>query len=269
MLKTLLMTGAAGTVGKALRPMLTEIAETVILSDLEEIDGLAPHERFVACDLGDRDAVWKLIEGVDGILHLGGISVEKPFDLILNANILGLYNLYEGARRNGMPRIIFASSNHTIGYYPREERIDTRVPMRPDSFYGVSKCFGENLATMYFYKFGQETLSVRIGACFEAPGDPSMLATWLSARDLLSLCKRGFEAARVAHTVIYGVSDNEEMWWDNSAATFLGWQPQDSADPWRAEVLEAAAKADPRDPATLYQGGTFAAAGHPEDELNA
>ncbi len=185
--------GAAGGVGQALRPLLSQIAEAVVLSDITSINDLRPNERFVACDLADRGGVEALVTGVDGIIHLGGISLEKPFDLILQGNIVGLYNLYEAARAAGKPRIVFASSNHTIGYYRRDERIDSAVPTRPDPLYGVSKVYGEALASLYFDKFGQETLSVRIGSCFPEPRNPRMLATWFSARDLMTLCSRAFE----------------------------------------------------------------------------
>lgn len=265
MLRSLLLTGAAGGVGKAIRPLLKQLAEKVVLSDMVEMSDLAPHESFVKCDLSNRAEVDIAVAGVDGIIHLGGISVEKPFELILKGNIEGVYNLYEAARHNGMPRIVFASSNHTIGYYRRDEKLNGHSLMRPDSLYGVSKCFGENLASFYFDKFGQETLSVRIGSLTEKPQTTRMLATWLSAGDFVQLCERGFEAPRLGHAMVYGASNNEETWWDNSSASFLGWKPQDSSAKWRAEVLLKAGKEDPKDPAHIYQGGVFTTFGHPAD----
>jgi len=265
MLKKLLLTGAGGGLGKRIRPMLAEIAGEVILSDIGEIADLAPHETFKRCDLADAAAVADLVKGVDGIIHLGGISVERPFDLILQGNIVGVYNLYEAARNSGKPRIVFASSNHVTGYYRRDEYIDSAVYPKPDTLYGVSKVFGEAMASLYFDKFGQETLSVRIGACYDKPLNARMLATWLSPRDFISLCRRAFQAPRLGHAVIYGVSANEEMWWDNRNAAFLGWTPQDSAAVWRAE-MEAIPAGDPADPANVYQGGSFVTAGHPADD---
>ena len=266
MLKTLLMTGAAGGVGQALRPLLPRIAETVLLSDIVEIADLARHERFQLCDLADAGAVDALLDGVDGVIHLGGISIEKPFDMILAGNIVGVYNLFEAARHRGKPRIIFASSNHVIGFYRRDERLDSTVLPRPDSLYGVSKAFGENLASFYFDKFGQECLSIRIGSCFPKPKNPRMLATWLDVEDLLDLCGRAFTAPRLGHTIVYGASNNDEVWWDNRNAAFLGWQPKGSSAKWRAEVLANAAPENPADPAVIYQGGAFVSAGHPADE---
>ncbi len=265
MLRKLLMTGAAGGVGKAIRPLLPQIAESVVLSDLAAIDDLAGHETFANCDLADRGAVDGLFDGVDGVIHLGGISTENTFDRILRSNFLGTYNLFEAARNNGRPRIIFASSNHVIGYYRRDQRLDSTVVPKPDSFYGVSKAFGENLASMYFDKFGQECLSIRIGSCFPKPRNPRMLATWLAVEDLCDLCARAFEAPRLGNTIVYGASDNDESWWDNRNAAFLGWRPRHSSAKWRAETLEQAPPEDPADPAVVFQGGGFAAAGHPED----
>ncbi|WP_320201959.1 NAD-dependent epimerase/dehydratase family protein [Agrobacterium sp. rho-13.3] len=265
MLKTLLLTGAAGGVGKAVRPLLTGLAEKVVLSDLVDITDLAAHESFVKCDLSNRAEVDAAVAGVDGIIHLGGISVEKPFELILKGNIEGVYNLYEAARHNGQPRIIFASSNHTIGYHTRDEKLDSTSQVRPDSLYGVSKCFGENLASFYFDKFGQETLSVRIGSLTPKPQTTRMLATWFSVEDFVSLCARAFEAPRLGNAVVYGASNNDESWWDNGNVSFLGWKPQDSSAKWRAEVLAQAGKEDPKDPAIIYQGGVFTTYGHPAD----
>ncbi|QCI98079.1 NAD-dependent epimerase/dehydratase family protein [Agrobacterium larrymoorei] len=266
MLKTLLLTGAAGGVGKAIRPHLKGLAEKVVLSDLVEVTDLAPHETFIKCELSNRAEVDAAVAGVDGIIHLGGISVERPFELILKGNIEGVYNLYEAARHNGKPRIIFASSNHTIGFYRRDEKLDRDSPVRPDSLYGVSKCFGENLASFYFDKFGQETLSVRIGSCTPQPTTTRMLATWLSVEDLTLLCARAFEAPRLGNAIVYGASNNAESWWDNCKASFLGWQPKDSAAEWRAELLAEIGAEDPKDPAVIYQGGGFTALPHPADK---
>ncbi|MES1955371.1 NAD-dependent epimerase/dehydratase family protein [Salinisphaera hydrothermalis] len=266
MLERLLLTGAAGGVGTALRPLVSRFANHVVLSDRQPISDTADHESSAACDLADRAAVADLVSGCDGIIHLGGVSVEKPFDQILDANIVGAYNLFEAARAHGQPRIVFASSNHVIGYYRRDQRLDAHALPRPDSLYGVSKAFGENLASLYFDKFGQECLSIRIGSCFEQPKNPRMLATWLAAEDLADLCARAFEAPRLGNAVVYGASDNDEIWWDNSAVTFLGWRPRHSSSRWRESVLANAEPEDPNDPAVIYQGGGFAAAGHPDDD---
>jgi len=265
-LEKLLLTGAAGGLATLLRPHLSGIARQVVLSDIVDITDLAPHERFVACDVSDYDAVTGLFDGVDGVIHLGGVSIEKPWEMILKANIEGAYNIFEAARHNGQPRIIFASSNHAIGYYRREERLDSRSVPKPDTLYGLSKAFGENLASLYYDKFGQECLAVRIGSCFDKPKNPRMLATWMAVEDFADLVARTFAAPRLAYTIVYGASANDESWWDNRDAAFLGWTPKHTSAKWRAEVMDEAAPEAPTDPAVIYQGGAFVALGHPDDE---
>ncbi|MFC3282999.1 NAD-dependent epimerase/dehydratase family protein [Litchfieldella rifensis] len=266
MLNRILVTGAAGGLGSSLRPHLSRLAYHVRLSDIVDLEPADSHEEIVKADLSDMQAVDALVDGCDGIIHLGGVSVERSWDNILPANIMGTYNVYEAARKHGKPRIVFASSNHTIGFYTRDTRLDTEVTHRPDSLYGVSKCFGENLASLYHDKFGMETLSVRIGSCFDKPADTRMMATWLSLRDFVSLLERAFVTPRLAHTVIYGASNNSEQWWDNSKAGFLGWVPQDSSEEWRHETEEKDKNIRADDPAVIYQGGKFTALGHPDDK---
>jgi uronate dehydrogenase len=267
MLNRLLVTGAAGGVGQATRPYLSRLAKTVRLSDIADLGEPAAHEELVTCDLADAKAVHDLVSGCDGIIHLGGVSVEKPWNSILQSNIVGTYNMYESARHLGKPRIVFASSNHTIGFYERTRKLDTQVPRRPDSLYGVSKCFGEDLASLYHDKFGIETLNVRIGSCFPKPKDRRMMATWLSVEDFMRLMQRAFAAPKLGCTVVYGASDNTEKWWDNGASAFLGWAPQDSSEPWRDEVEAEDTGLRPDDPAVIYQGGKFVTFGHPDDEV--
>lgn len=265
MLNRILVTGAAGGLGKSLRPHLKTLAKHVRLSDIAPLDNAQPGEELVQADLSDRRAVDELVRGCDGIIHLGGMSVESPWNDILNANIVGTYNLFEAARQHGKPRIVFASSNHAIGFYDRHQRIDSQVPQRPDSLYGVSKCFGENLASLYHDKFGVETLSVRIGSCFDKPADTRMMATWLSLNDFVNLLQRAFVTPRLGYAVVYGASNNAEQWWDNCHAGFLGWVPKDSSEPWREETEHRDRDLDCNDESVRYHGGKFAAIGHPDD----
>ena len=262
-IENLLVTGAAGGIATALRPLLPAFAERVVLSDIASVAALGPHESFIACNLADAAAVNELVQGMDAIIHLGGISVEKPFAMILDGNIVGAYNLFEAARNAGRPRIVFASSNHVVGFHRRDQRLDASAPPLPDTLYGVSKAFGEALASYYHDKFGQECLSVRIGSCFPAPIDRRMLATWLAIEDFADLCACALLAPRLGHTLIYGVSDNDESWWDNREATFLGWRPKHSSARWRADLMERMPPQDPTSPAVVYQGGQFCVIGHP------
>ena len=259
MLNKLLVTGAAGGLGTLMRERLGAVGRSLRLSDITHMEPGGPEAEFVRCDLADPDAVKALVEGCDGILHLGGVSVEKSFETILPANIVGVYNLYEAARAHKMPRILFASSNHTIGYYTQDTHLTPDVPMRPDGLYGVSKCFGEAVAHLYHDKFGQETAILRIGSCFPEPRDHRMLSTWMSPDDFARLIDCVFRVPRLGCPVIWGVSDNDARWWDNSANAFLGWRPKDNSEAYRAKIDSAMERPAASAPDAVYQGGKFTA----------
>lgn len=259
MLERLLITGAAGGLGRMVRGRLGHVARRLRLSDIAPIEGAGAGVETVACDLADGAAIRDLVEGCDGILHLGGISVEDSFERILAANIAGVYNLYEAARAHGRPRILFASSNHAIGFYRQDQHLTADMPQRPDGLYGVSKCFGEAIASLYHDKFGQETAVVRIGSCFPEPRDHRMLATWLSEDDFVALIARVFAVPRLGCPVIWGVSDNDRRWWDNAAAGFLGWRPTDNAERFAAAIEARLARPAPDAVEAVYQGGKFVA----------
>jgi len=264
-MQQVLMTGAAGGIGTLLRPLLPELKVRMRLSDVTAPSG-GPEagEDWVMADLTDYDAVARAVEGCDAILHFGGISTENRADLIHEVNVKGTYNLYEAARKAGVKRILFASSNHVIGFHPRDTLLDADAEMLPDSMYGVSKAYGEALARYYWKKFGIESLLLRIGSCFPEPKDRRMMATWMSDRDMLRLIETMIFAPRLGCPVVYGVSANRECWWDNSKASYLGWQPQDSSEQFAAKFADFE-PGDPEDPAVKYQGGGFAKAGHFED----
>jgi uronate dehydrogenase len=261
----LLLTGAAGGLGKVLRQAARPWTRVLRITDREALAAADAREEAVACDLADRAAVVALTRDVDAILHFGGISVETRFDDILQSNIVGTYNIYEGARRNGVKRVVFASSNHVTGFYRQDERIDTEAPMRPDGLYGVSKCFGENLSRFYFDRHGIETVALRIGSSFPAPRDRRMLSTFLSYDDLTELVRVSLSTPKVGHTVIFGVSDNTRKWWDNSRAQHLGFRARDNAERERERIEREVPPPAPDDPAALYQGGSFTHAGPFED----
>ncbi|MFC6489462.1 NAD-dependent epimerase/dehydratase family protein [Nitratireductor sp. GCM10026969] len=256
MLKRLLITGAGGNLGKLARQRLAGLAETLRLSDIGDLGPAAAHEECVQCDLGDKEAVYRLVEGCDGIVHLGGKSVEGPFSVISNANIHGTFHIYEAARRAGCNRIFLASSNHVIGMYTQDQHLDHAAIPRPDTLYGLSKHFAEGLARMYYDRFGMETAIVRIGSCFPKPKDRRMLATWLSPDDFVSLVERVFAVPRLRCPTLYGISDNDERWWDNSHAAYIGWRPKDNSAVYRDEVEAGPAPAKDA-PEAVYQGGKF------------
>ena len=260
----LLLTGAAGGLGTALRERLKANCDVLRLSDKNAFGDALPGEEIALADLADAAAVHAAVAGCDAIVHLGGISVEAPFEAILQANILGVYHLYEAARQHGVKRVVFASSNHVVGFYKQSETITADHPPRPDSFYGLSKAYGEDLSRFYFDRYGIETACVRIGSSFPEPRDRRMLATWMSYDDLERLVVASLTAPVVGHSIIYGMGDNTTTWWDNTLARHIGYRPQDSSEPFRAKVEAADPHPDLSDPAVIYQGGPFVRTGPSE-----
>lgn len=256
-MRRLLITGAAGQLGQVMRKRLAPLAETICVADLAPLNPLGRSEECMSCDLSDAAAVDKMVAGCKGIVHLGGVSVERPFDQIVGGNIVGLYNLYEAARAHGQPRIVFASSNDSIGYHPQSERLGPDTPFRPDGLYAVSKCFGEALVRMYFDKFGQETALVRIGSCTPEPTSCRTLSTWLSHDDFAALIEAIVRAPALGCPVIWGSSANDANWRDNSHLGWLGWKPRDNAEVFRACIATHTAKPDPGDPMIRFQGSAF------------
>lgn len=263
-MKRLLITGAAGGLGSVCRKRLAHMADTLRLSDVADLGEAGPNEELVQCDISDKAAVERLVEGCDGIIHLGGRSTEDSWEVIRAANIDGMFNLYEAARKHGNPRIVFASSNHAIGYHKQTEQLDADARTRPDGLYGVSKVFGEAIASMYHDKFGIETACVRIGSCFPEPENQRMMATWLSYDDFVSLIERIYAVPVLGCPIIYGASDNDVSWWDNGKVGYLGWRPQDNSEAFRAKV-DAQPRPNPDAPDAVYQGGMFTANGIFED----
>ena len=258
----LLLTGAAGHLGREMRPRLKAYCDTLRVSHRSDaIDPAGPGEELAVADLADKAAVMAMLDGVDAVVHLGGVSTEQTWESILDGNIVGMVHLYEAARRHGVKRIVFASSNHVTGFYRQDEVVSPRDPVRPDGFYGLSKCFGENLAQLYWDRFGIETVSVRIGSSFAAPRDRRMLATWMSFDDTERLIVAALTAPVVGHSIIYGMSDNATTWWDNTSARHIGYRPQDSSDVFRSEVEARQQTVDLDDPAVRYQGGAFVRTG--------
>lgn len=265
----LLLTGAAGGIGRQLRPRLRAHCATLRVSDIGPLGAAAPGEELAPCRLEDRAAVEALLHGVDAVVHLGGISVEDRWQPILEANIVGVYHLYEAARRQGTRRIVFASSNHVTGFYGQHETIDALAPPRPDGLYGVSKAFGETLSRLYWDRYGIQTVCLRIGSVTPAPENRRMLATWLSIDDLERLVLASLRTPVAGHSIVFGISDNLVRWWDNRHAAHIGYRPQDSSEPWRAQI-EAAEPPwlDAGDPVVARQGGRFVRLG-PFDDLPA
>ncbi|XWN34487.1 MAG: NAD(P)-dependent oxidoreductase [Devosia sp.] len=249
-----------------LRPLL-RARYRVILSDLAPtLDGLAGGETYRQVDLTDRDAVRDLMQDADGLVHLGGQSVEADWDTVHAPNIQGLYNVFAACHENGIERVIFASSNHAVGFYPRVRRIGVDQAVRPDGFYGVSKAFGEALGSLYADKHGMRVMSIRIGNIAERPADHRRLSIWQHPDDLMQLIVIGLEHPDIHHAIVYGASHNERAWWDNGVAYALGYKPAHKAEDHVAYAMDQQAKLPADALGDRFQGGTFCSNGFTGDE---
>jgi uronate dehydrogenase len=264
-MKRVLITGAAGEIGTRLRTLLKPVYPKLVASDVRRPTDLRVDEVFEQVDLTDAAAVDALCRGIDGIVHLGGKSIEGTWEEILQSNIIGCYNLFEGARKARVKRVVFASSNHAVGFHSRQTTISNEAVPRPDSRYGVSKLFGEGLGALYAYKHGIGVTSLRIGNFADQPIDVRRLSIWLRPDDLVRLIRIGLERPGVVYEVVYGISDNARAWFDNSRAVALGYAPEGKSEPF-AEAVIAAEPKDGKSPvAEYYQGGTFCAAEYSAD----
>ena len=256
-MKKVALTGAAGQLGRVLRKALLERGV-----DLRSAAGSQPLEPMVEGedlmhgDLRDADVVDRLLAGVEILIHMAGTSVERPLPEIIENNLRALVEVYEGARRHGVKRIVFASSNHAIGMHPVESKLGLDCDFRPDGFYGLSKMWGEGLARLYWDKHGIESVCIRIGSCVEKPTEFRHLSTWLGFDDLLQLIDRSINAPALGFQVVWGVSANTRSYWDNAGAARLGYRPRQNAEDYAAEIL---AKPNPIGAiGQRYQGGSFA-----------
>jgi uronate dehydrogenase len=262
----ILITGAAGSLGSHLHQNLAHLAGTLRLTDIKPMGEAAANEEIVVCDLSDKAAAMAVTKDCDAILHFAGHPREQTPDEILTDTLPAACYIYEGARLNGCKRVIYASSIHAVGFCNVEDVPDTRVPQRPDTFYGLTKTFTENLASLYWDKYGLETVALRICSCFPEPADRRMLWSWLSFTDCVRLTEAALTAPRVGFSVIYGTSDNAQRGVSNIHASHIGFRPQDSADGFAADVMARTERPDPHARGTRVVGGHFAATGHPVDD---
>lgn len=255
--RKIVFTGASGGIGTMIRPLLAARYPGLVLSDKVKPDTLLPGETFVAADLTRPDEVAVAVEGAHSVIHFGGFSVEGPWDTILQANIIGCYNLFEAAQKAGVKRVVFASSNHAVGFHRRSQKIRTDVTTRPDSRYGVSKAFGEALGAMYADKHGLSVTCLRIGNVGPMPLDVRRLAIWLAPEDLVQLIGIGLDHPDIRYEIMYGASDNASSWWDNSNARKLGYRPTAKSEDHRAHAEAEQKKIGPDPVGDLFQGGAF------------
>ncbi|MFP7492682.1 NAD(P)-dependent oxidoreductase [Terribacillus saccharophilus] len=246
-----LVTGAAGHIGKNLVKAIHQDYE-LVLTDIKQDDELKEYGHFQQADLALLEDVAKLAEGVDAIVHLGGIATESTYEQINRNNFNGTYHVYEAAKKHGVKRIVFASSNHAVGFHPINQSIGPEAPHLPDTYYGASKAFAENLANMYHLKHAIETASLRIGSYLEKPAEHRNLNTWISVRDMNQLIVRCLEADKIATSVFYGVSSLHNAYFDNRDAAKIGYNPEDNPEDYRSEIENVKLEN-----VTDYIGGVF------------
>jgi len=256
-MKHILITGAAGQIGRALRAGLRGSYPLIRLADVAPMDAAGTGEDVCTTDIRDIAAVEKAMAGIDCVVHLAGASVESEWEKVLPLNIEGCYNVFEAARRQHVKRVVFASSNHAVGFHRRERFIDTSVVPRPDTRYGVSKVFGEAVGRLYADKYGLSVACLRIGT-FRNPDRPAearQLLTWISHRDMVQLVRRCIDYPDYHFVTVYGVSNNLRSRWDNTDAKFLGYRPQDDSEVYAAEIMASGAQEDPV--AVQFHGGFY------------
>ncbi len=256
MKQTIVITGAAGSVGGYLRQTMPGHYH-LRLSDIHEISDLKDNESFVRADVANADEMQQLLQGAYGVIHMGGIAKEHDWPSIQRVNIGGTVNLYEAARINHVQRVIVPSSNHAVGFYPRSQTITNDVPFRPDSRYGISKAFAELTGSLYADKYGIKTLAIRLGNVADKPVDRRRLSIWMSPRDLQQQVDIGLQHPDLHFAVVYGVSGNTRSWYDDKTAAALGYKPQDNAEDYAGEVLANSPPLDEHSLSDQMQGGDF------------
>ena len=257
-MKKLVLTGAAGRLGSYLRDPLSKMCDELVSTDIADApDILAANETYVQADLADLEAMVTLLEGADMVIHFGAIVDEAPFETLLGPNFIGAYNIWEAAYRNNVRRVVYASSIHAVGMHKKTDFIGIDAPHRPDTFYGLAKCFTEDLASMYWDKRGLESVCLRILSCAQVT-NPRAVGSWLSYDDSIQLVQRAIDTPITGFSVVYGVSNNDRAPVDNAKAQHLGFRPKDNAEQFAEKIYAEYGPLDPQDPANMCHGGPFA-----------
>jgi uronate dehydrogenase len=280
---TILITGAAGQIGSMLRTRLARPGRTLRLLDTAPMDtapldvppldpapvdtppldtappDTGPGEERVTASVTDLDAMTAACAGVDAVIHLAAIADEATWERIAAVNIEGTYVAFEAARRAGVPRVIYASSNHAVGFAPRSTfPVPDYAFPAPDTYYGVAKVTGEALAALYHHRYGMDAICLRILTCAEKPPGVRALSTWLSPDDAGRLFEACLTVAGPGFRVAYGVSANTRGGWVSLAeARALGYEPRDDAEAYAAEIIAEHGEPDPADPGLAHLGGEF------------
>lgn len=257
-LKKLVLTGAAGRLGSYLREPMTKLADELVSTDIvDDIGKLYAGESYIKGDLASLDDMMNVLEGADMVVHMGAYADEGPFEKLLGPNFVGAYNVWEAAYRHGLKRVVYGSSIHAVGMHPKNEFIGTDAPHRPDTFYGLAKCFAEDLGSMYWDKRGLESVHMRILSCAQVT-NARALGSWLSYDDLIQLVQRCIETPVTGFSIIYGVSDNDRVPVDNAKASFIGYRPKDNAEQFAKKILAEEPAMNNQDPTFMCHGGPFA-----------
>ena len=257
-MKKLVLTGAAGRLGSYLREPLTRMCDELVSTDIvADIGKLYDGESYVQADLTDLAAMEAILKDATMVVHFGAIGDEAPWDDILQSNIIGAYNVWEAAYRQGVKRVVYASSVHAVGMHLKTDTIGLDAPHKPDTYYGLAKCFAEDLASLYWDKRGIESVCMRIFSCAQATNARS-IGTWLSYGDLIHLVERSIDSPVVGFTKVWGISNNDRAVVDNSKAGHLGYRPKDNAEQFARDVFATTPHLDNKDLANLCIGGPFA-----------
>ncbi|WP_339640353.1 NAD(P)-dependent oxidoreductase [Jannaschia helgolandensis] len=258
-MKKIVLTGAAGRLGSYLREPLSKMCEDFVSSDIaDSVTNLAANETYVKADITDLDAMVALLEGADMVVHFGAVGDEAPMEVLWGPNFYGAYTVWEAAYRNKLRRVVYASSIHAVGMHKKTDFIDIDAPHKPDTFYGLAKCFAEDLASLYWDKRGLESVCMRILSCAQ-PTNSRAVGTWLSYDDLIHMVERAITTPITGFSVVYGVSNNDRAPVDNAKAQHLGYRPKGNAEQFAADIFASDGPLDPHDPANTHHGGPFAA----------
>jgi uronate dehydrogenase len=228
-----LITGAAGAIGTALRDGLRASWRHLRLADIHPVRDVIDNEEAMIVDITDRSAVELMMRDVRAVVHLAGVLGNYDLETLFQVNARGLFDVFEAARLCGVERIVFASSNHAFGCYPITESVSPALPPRPDSLYGVFKVLGETMLRNYYDRHAIRSVSLRIGTYRPLPIDQRSLATWLSPGDVAQLVDLSLRHPDPGCMVVNGYSNNTRLKTHDPNWAVLGYKPRDNAEYYR------------------------------------